>query len=70
MRWYLYEKKKSRLCRKIQLFNNNVICYRSAFVKTNGPGVLVEIVSIRGGPAAVTVICENTEAANSFVVVT
>ena len=42
-------KRKSRLCRKkAAVNNNNVICYRSAFVRANGPSVPVEIVSIRG----------------------
>ncbi len=41
----------------------NAICYGITFVKATGG-----VPSIRG-PAAVKVTCENTEAANPFVVV-
>ncbi len=50
------------------VYNNNVICYGSIFIKANG-GVPVEIVSIHG-PVAVKVTSENTEAKNLFIVVT
>ena len=58
-------KKITIMQKKAAVYFNNVICYESA---ANGPGVPVEILSIRG-PAAVKVTCENTEAANPFVVV-
>ena len=47
--------------------NNNVSCYGSTFVKATGVSRLP--VDSGRGPAAVKVTCENTEAANPFVVV-